>query len=107
MRVYVLEVGDYADRQIKGVYVTAEAAMSAHQPIKKPPRVGRDPMPYEWLDCGRDYWDFRADYDDRASVEGYEVIEIREPSVSQMISRAADSASARIETPWIKRENRR
>lgn len=30
-----------------------------------------------------------------------------DPSVSQMISQSADSDSARIENPWIRRENRR
>ena len=60
--VWVLETGCYDDRDIKGVFATAEDAMEAW------------PAPLGWVQPYADsYWSNQMDWDDAAAIYQYEV----------------------------------
>lgn len=94
MKVYVLETGLYDERDIHGVYATADAAMEAWQPDRpEPPQplpegvsrvydaatretreASAPPAPsHTWRDNGNGTWTFDGGLDAAAGITEYEL----------------------------------
>ncbi len=84
MKVYVLEMGRYADREIIGVYATPELAMAACEELlrsfgpayQENDGRGRGPISMmKWTRRGSSAWLNDGDMEDAARVDEYHVFE--------------------------------